>query len=138
MRRLLVILAIVAAVLVYFGYREVYPSDRFYLGEFTSGCQTTLSASARVVCARVDFPPHLGDYTSEALIDLDASDFARLLAELQTRTHLSPCTADPVMQVCGRKLDVQTCVWDLTPGHDWIVWGLLRDGKTLFFRAIIT
>src|SRR5437870_13914769 len=95
-----------ATVIAYLMFREIHPSDQFFIAEFTSNCQTTLSPSARVVCGRVDFPPHLGDYTSEALIEVDAADFAHLSTELEARkSHSTARLSDSVTQICGRKIE---------------------------------
>jgi hypothetical protein len=132
------VLAIIAA---YLAFREVYPPDRFFVNEFTCNSTLILSPSARVVYRLVDVAPHLGDYNCEALIELDSADFARLTEELKKRKSASATkliVRDTLTHAYGREFDVADWVGGRTAHADWLFWGLLRDGKTLFFYSIVT
>jgi hypothetical protein len=132
---------LLAIVFVYAAFREAYPSNHFFLSEFTSNSQLMLSPSARVIYRLVDTAPHLGDYNCEALIEIDAADFGRLTDELKTRksdTAKELNVRDSLKRAYGREFDVSAWMGSHTAQADWFVWGLLRDGKTLFFYSIVT
>ena len=142
LRRRLVKTAVLVLLFVfaYLAFREIYPPDSFFIAEFTSNSQVQLSPSARVVYRRVDPAPHLGDYNCEALIEVDAADFAHLSAELKQRQSAAPelIVRDTLRRAYPAEFDVVAWVGHPTPHTDWLFWGLLRDGKTLFFYSIVT
>jgi hypothetical protein len=127
-------------VFAYLVFREIYPPDSFFIAEFTSNSQVRLSSSARVVYRRVDPAPHLGEYNCEALIELDAAEFAVLSAELKKRPSTAPelIVRDTLRHAYPAEFEVSAWIGHPTSHADWLFWGLLRDGKTLFFYSIVT
>lgn len=78
-----------SAFLVYSAYEAVYPSDNFYLGEYTEVTLRPPPSTARVVAKSASYPDLHGDYCSYSRIELGLTAYEQLLRELSTDARLS-------------------------------------------------
>jgi hypothetical protein len=79
-----------SAFLVYSVYDSAYPSDDFYLGEYTEVTLRPAPSTARVVAKSASYPDFHGDYCSYSRIELGLPAYAQVLREISTDTRLSP------------------------------------------------
>ena len=127
---------------VYIGYRAFYTTDGDLMREFSSKSGLSLPTSAKLVHREVDGYPFWSDYECEALIEVIVKDFAIVSVQLKARKKDNSATnyvvSDRLRRVPGREFEVADWVCIPNSDGDRLCWGILKDGKTIFFSFMVT
>ena len=133
---------VLALAFVYLCFRALHTTNADLMKEFSSKSGLVLPTSAKLVHREVNNYPFWSDYECEALIEVSAEDFAIISDQLKARRKDNVTTdyvvSDRLRHVPGREFEV--AVWVCVPNADGdrFCWGLLKDGKTIFFSFMVT
>jgi hypothetical protein len=127
--------------MVYSIYDAIYPSDKFYEEEFKDITGIELR-NAEVLKSSASYPDFHGDYCSAALIQLEETEYAKLLADIQNDKRFtdSELTGSiELYEVTERKeLNFSYKASRTGDPDEYYFIGFLADGKTILIQKCIT
>ena len=134
----------IAGLVTYQIVQAVFPSAAFYSDEFAYRTGIALPPSAKIIFKKASYPDFHGDYASEMLFEVSKEDFAWL----ELAVKINPPTGDGALggmyltetvAAYGKKLEpIASGTIRRRKSDQRGAWGLLNDGKTVYFWFIQT
>ena len=124
-------------ILVWQIWRALYPSVAFYRSEFEEASGVNFPESGSFIFKEATFPDFHGDYVSCALFTVSPTDF-EALAKVISAAVPEPAVGSECRTAAEQSLPKglsfrhRSAIW--VEGDLYVEWGVLSDGKTVFFQ----
>ena len=114
----------------------IWPEDAFYIDEFESHTGLALPKSAIVVDKEASYPDVHGDYSSEAVIQLNPADF-NALRTTASQITAAKCSISAMAKThLGKEIVPIGCssTEKTANGYEYFEWTMFSDNKTIYFE----
>jgi hypothetical protein len=132
---------LILGITFYFVFTAFYPNDDFYIENFEENTGVKFPASGTITKKEATYPDIHGSYTSRAIVELPASDYASILKTLQLKNDFTidtsrfPFLQETTEMFNSKQIDETTFSIILIGGKNaQMKIGFLKDGKTIVFE----